>query len=315
MTKGSSTRGGGIYVNGADPTLEGNVITGNEATGSPASGGGVYLYDSESEVIDNEISGNEAGYGGDDDGNDGGGLTILYGAPLIQGNLILDNRAGDGGGIWIARSDALILHNLIDGNEASDAGVTDDNGYTLGGQGGGIDFQADTIDVVFTNNVVTNNVASTHGGGVAAIGYYVETDVAEPTISYNVIAFNSVSSGSYGGGLCVWGIGAPTVTGNILFQNDGTGLYSLDDNLSVTYNLANGNGSNFAGAISGASGANGNLESSPQFVSATDDGDGTNDDFRLKSGSAAADAADPADSDPDGSAADMGAYGGAYGAW
>ena len=44
------------------------------------------------------------------------------------------------------------------------------------------------------------------------------------------------------------------------------------------------------------------------------DGDWTNDDFSLKSSSPARDAGDPAILDPDGSASDLGAYGGSAGA-
>ena len=315
VTNGSATKGGGIYIEASDPRIEDNIITDNEVTGSPASGGGVYLYDSDAEISANEITDNVAGYGGDDDGNDGGGITILYGAPLVQGNVIASNLAGDGGGIWVARSDATILHNVIDSNEADDAGVTDDSGYTLTGQGGGVDFQADTDGVSFTNNIVTNNVAGSHGGGVAAIGYYVETDVAEPLIAYNTIAFNEVSSGSYGDGLCVWGVGSPTVTGNILYANGSTGLYSQYAYAVVEYNLSNGQSSDWAGALGNLDNSDGNLGSTPGFMGVSDDGDWTNDDFHLKSGSAAVDAGDPADSDADGTDADMGAYGGPDGAW
>ena len=88
-----------------------------------------------------------------------------------------------------------------------------------------------------------------------------------------------------------------------------------DADASVAYNLSWGHTEDWAGALVDLDGLHGNLSEDPDFVDASDDGDGTNDDMRLDSGSPAIDAADPATSDPDGSTADMGAYGGADGTW
>jgi parallel beta-helix repeat protein len=215
----------------------------------------------------------------------------------------------------VAHGEAVIRHNLIDGNRADDRGSTDDNGVTLTGQGGGVDFQTDTAGVSFTNNIVTNNAAGSHGGGVAAIGYYEAGAVAEPDILHNVIAFNTAGGSGYGDGLCVWGISAPKLSGNIVIGNGGTGIYVHDADDSVAYNLSWGHTEDWAGALVDLDGLHGNLSEDPDFVDASDDGDGTNDDMRLDSGSPAIDAADPATSDPDGSTADMGAYGGPNGSW
>ena len=315
ITGGQAARGGGIYVNGASPTLEGNRITGNAANQSPGLGGGLYLYESDATVTDNEFTSNDAGMGGGDDGNDGGGIAILYGAPWIEGNLVRLNKAGDGGGLWLVRTDATVLHNLIDGNQAEDAGTTDAKGNTLEGQGGGVAFQSDTDGVLFTNNVLTNNRASSHGGGIAATGYYTETDVASPEITFNTLAWNDVDSGGYGAGILVWGYSSPVISSNIVVDGSGHGIYAQYDYSTIEYNDVDGHSADYSGAIGDLTGVDGNLSSAPSFVAASDDGDGTNDDFGLKSGSVGADAGDPAETDGDGSRADMGAFGGAAGSW
>lgn len=315
VTGGVASRGAGIYVNGADPTLDDLFVHGNAATAGDNLGGGVYLYDSAGSLTNSVIQDNDAGVGGDDDGNDGGGLAILYGSPLVQFNQFLDNTAGDGGGIWVAHGSATIVNNLLDGNRAQDTGRTDDAGYLVGGQGGGVDFQTDTASVLFANNLVTNNTASTHGGGVAIIGFYAEDDVAEPTVAHNVVAWNAVDSGSYGGGLVVWGWSAPTLYNNVVWANDGVGVYMQFDYSDWSYNDVVSNGTDYAGAMADPTGTDGNLELTPGFASTSDDGDGTNDVFRLRSTSGLVDVGDPAVLDVDGSRSDVGAYGGEYGGW
>ena len=313
---GVAERGAGVYVDAASPTLQDLIVRDNQARGGANLGGGIYLDQSDATVQGCLIRGNSAGPGGADDGNDGGGIAILYGGPLIDSNRVLDNSAGDGGGIWIAHGQARLLHNLIDGNRAQDAGRVDASGYTVAGQGGGIDFQTDTVDVVMQNNLVTNNSADTHGGGIAIIGFYSDTDVSEPTLINNLVAFNSVDSGDYGAGIVVWGISAPVLTNNVLYDNQGVGLYTQYTNLSWTYNAAYSNdGGDYQGALADPAGTDGNLSEHLAFVGVSNDGDWTNDDFHPRKGSALVDAGDPVVLDVDGSRSDMGAYGGPNGSW
>ncbi len=315
VTGGSAERGGGVYVSGADPVLDDLIVRDNSASGGTNLGGGLYLYDSEATLSNSIVQGNNAGLGGDDDGNDGGGLAILYGAPLIQGNRFLDNTAGDGGGIWVAQASPIILHNLLDGNRAQDSGRTDDLGFTLEGQGGGIVFQTNTGGALFTNNLVTNNEASTHGGGVAIIGFYADTDVANPTVQNNVLAWNRVDAGDYGDGIVVWGWSAPTVRNNAIVGHGGVGAYMQYSYASWTYNNLFDNGSAYGGDPGDLTGTGGNIAVAPGFQSVSDDGDGTNDDFALRSSSGMVDVGDPAVLDGDGTRSDVGAYGGSEGGW
>jgi hypothetical protein len=318
VTGGSNDRGAGIVVMSTDsattcsPTIEGNIITGNTTTAGGI-GGGVLLYRSDSELIDNTISGNDACHGGSEDGCDGGGVDILYGAPSVSMNSIVDNTAGDGGGLWVAYSDALIVQNLIAGNQADDEGVTDDAGIFTAGQGGGVDLHTGTDGVQLTANVIADNTASTHGGGLSVYGYYDQG--TSPTITNNTIAHNTVTDAEYGAGVALWGVGSPTLINNAVTHNHGVGIYAQFDLASVRYGDVYGNAPAFAGAMADPTGTDGNLAVDPGFTASSDDSDWTNDDFHPASGSALIDAGSPHMSDADGSRSDVGAFGGAWGAW
>lgn len=304
VTNGGGDEGPGIRVRYAAPTIEGNVITGNVANVSPWLAGGIRVYEGDPAIIDNEITENDAGYGGPEDGADGGGINVRGGSPYIAGNLIADNTAGDGGGLWIAYTDGIIVNNLIAGNEAMD----DD--ATAGGQGGGINVQISGPTGPFiSGNVITDNTASMFGGGI--VTYEANDLYPSAQITNNTITFNQVTDTDYGAGVCQWRRTSPTLTNNIIAYNDGVGVYSENDmDGTYTYNLVYGNGTNYSG-LSG-SGA-GNLSADPLFAGVTNDADWTNDNFVLLAGSPAINAGTGTDSD--GSRADLGAYGGVYGGW
>ncbi|MDO9280679.1 MAG: MopE-related protein [Pseudomonadota bacterium] len=306
LTNGGGDEGPGIRVRYAAPTIEGNVITGNVANVSPWLAGGIRVYEGDAVIINNEITSNDAGYGGPENGSDGGGVNVRGGSPYIAGNVIADNTAGDGGGLWIAYTDAIIVNNLIAGNAAMD----DD--LTAGGQGGGINVQISGPTGPFiSGNIVTDNTASMYGGGI--VTYEANDLYPSAQITNNTITFNEVTDTDYGAGVLQWRRTTPTLTNNIIAYNNGVGVYSEDDvDDTYTYNLVYGNGTNYSG-LSG-SGA-GNLVADPLFTAVTNDADWTNDDFSLRSGSPAIDAGNPGDADPDGSRADLGAYGGVYGGW
>ncbi len=78
----------------------------------------------------------------------------------------------------------------------------------------------------------------------------------------------------------------------------------------LTYNDLWGNAAGaYGGGVSSVTGANGNLEDDPRFVAYSADGDPSNDDLTLASGSPCIDAGNPSWLDDDGSVSDMGAYG------
>ncbi|MBC7217454.1 MAG: PKD domain-containing protein [Candidatus Caldatribacterium sp.] len=96
------TFGGGIYIENASPTIEGNWIRGNTAS---IHGGGIYISGSSfPRIIGNRIEDNQAA--------NGGGIYVGEGSfPVIYGNIIFRNKAtgigtipGLGGGIFVQRN-------------------------------------------------------------------------------------------------------------------------------------------------------------------------------------------------------------------
>ncbi len=306
LQNGAADRGAGVYIEGASAVVRGNEIIDNSVT-NDGGGGGLFLLDAFAAVVDNRIEGNDACYGGPEEGCDGGGLAAIGGAPVIAGNLVLNNGAGDGGGMWLVRANALIYWNIIDGNLAYDTDATQ------AGQGGGVDIQIGASGLLFTNNVVTNNVASSHGGGVAV--YERSTAAGEATVTHNVIAYNEVTDTDNGAGLVVWQFTAPNVRNNLIAFNDGVGVWSNSTGV-FGYNLVYGNEVDWAGARGSLTGTGGNISADPRVVGVSDDGDWTDDDWAPGAGSPLIDAGDAAmAADPDGSRADIGAFGGVYGGW
>ncbi len=307
IQNGAASLGGGIRIEGADPVIGGNEIVDNGVVGD-GGGGGIGMLDAFPLIVNNIIQDNNACYGGPEEGCDGGGLNVRGGGPTIVDNLILDNSAGDGGGMWMVRSDANIYWNVFDSNQA------DDTDPDTAGQGGGVDIQIGSEGTLFTNNIVTNNVASTHGGGVAVFELSAAYGNAE--VSHNVIAYNSVVETTYGGGLLAWGSTAPIFHNNLVAWNDGGGIW-LNATADARYNLVYGNSTDWLGSQGSLTGVAGNISMTPGVAAASDDGDWTNDDWHPgSSGAAIVDAGDPGGaSDADGSRADIGAYGGVHSAW
>ncbi len=325
ITGGTGTLGGGINVAGAgvgqtsDLRIVDNHIVDNVATQCGQGcgfGGGIRLLHSNALVEGNLIEGNDADFGGPEDGSDGGGIAVVFGAPMIADNIIVDNSAGDGGGIWLAKSDATVVNNVVSGNVADDQGGAHDHDE---GQGGGINVQVGSAGLLVANNLVTDNEASAIGGGICVYEY--NAGFGNGQIANNTIAWNRIGAGGYGAGLAVWINTAPDVRNNVIAFNAGAGVYthatalanSYGTAVTYAYNGVHGNSPNWAAAVTAAAGSNANVD--PAFVSAPD-GDWTND-FHLAGGSAARDAGDPAAAwnDPDGRRNDLGCYGGPDGGW
>lgn len=217
ILEGFTISGGkiGVAISDAEPTVRGNIITGNQG------GGGIGCQTSSCRniwhplITDNLVQGNEAN-------PIGGGLTIFNCmVPEIVNNRIMNNTAhlGDGGGIYLGASapGAAITHNLIIGNHADDmgGGIFAAWGLPVGGSnyeiawnviqgnssssvaaagirsGGGI-FLGSTGAWVHHNTIVENRgycTAPEGGGGITLCGEI------NPLIEQNIIAFNNVGDG------------------------------------------------------------------------------------------------------------------------
>ena len=151
------------------------------------------------------------------------------------------------------------------------------------------------------NNLITNNVASTHGGGITI--FEQNADYGEAVVQNNVVAFNTVSESDYGGGIAVWQYTAPFVINNVVYRNSPSGMWVNDASYGadVAFNDVYDNGSDYAGDRGSLSGVRGNISTLPGFVGASDDGNVANDGFTLSASSALIDAGDIYVLDVDGS--------------
>ena len=86
---------------------------------------------------------------------------------------------------------------------------------------------------------------------------------------------------------------------------------------SGSYSDVYGNTTDEYSGITDPTGTSGNISSDPDFASITDDGDYTNDDWSLSTGSACINTGNSsaAYDDDDGTRNDMGAFGGPGGSW
>lgn len=159
IRNGKNYIGGGVDCHGG-PTIRYNIIKDNVADGfiiSDGLGGGIYCA-GDAVIKGNSIVGNVTQIA---TGNlvAGGGICVAYGgfSPIIEGNLVMDNKAlwgdyGYGGGIYAGDGDSLrIINNIIVGNEARD-------------YGGGICLSSPGTFIV-ENNTIYGNSAD-YGGGV-----------------------------------------------------------------------------------------------------------------------------------------------------
>ncbi len=271
-TFNSQYAGGGIYINGASPTISGNTIQNNSACsdgggigvsfGSPRiqgntiknniqsgcsggpGGGGISLVGAGSaRIIANKIQNNVWG-------SNGGGITLFAaGTPTIMNNIISNNSSsgGQGGGIWIVNdSDALIVQNLFYKNTAS--------------QGGGIYFlvPSGSPGPILVNNTIVGGTGATQGSAVWAGGFDNQVQFFN-NLLIGLSGQNAVEcDGSYSSQ-------PPTFTNNDAYSPGGTGLQ---------------------GTCASESNQNGNISADPLFVKPS-----TNK-YQLQSGSPAINAGD-----------------------
>jgi hypothetical protein len=163
--------GAGVHINGASPTVAGNVITANTACGS---GAGISIAFGSPTIRDNTITGNtkQAGCSGDS----GGGIYIrgAAGAQIIH-NTITNNTSDFGGGISLfAAGTPTLLNNTISNNSANT-------------EGGGIDI-VNQSDATIVQNVISSNTATNTGGGIYLL---TPSGTRGPLFVNNTLAGNS----------------------------------------------------------------------------------------------------------------------------
>jgi len=245
-------KGGGIYIDGSNPTISNSTIRDNFAI---YSGGGLYLNNSYATLIGNTIINNQAGQGGT---SNGGGLAIWYSNPTLTDNVISGNSVyiagsyttpyGYGGGLFLRSSDATFTGNLISDNHVNGSA----NSYA---RGGGLYLYYGSP--VFVNNSISGNSVENSSG---------------------------VYSYKEGGGIYTYNSN-PTFVNTILWNDAPEELFAADYGYISTYTIAY---SDIQGGQAGIVTSNsvnvnwetGNIDSDPLF----------NNDFTLQENSPAVDA-------------------------
>ena len=279
-----------VAIEGETLTISDLTITGGLGT----NGGGLLLLDGVVDLSDVWLDQNEALYGA--------GLYAEAAVLTLTDCRVTDNLATrQGGGLYVYDTETTLSRALVAGNQAVDS------------YGGGIyqRYNAITVD----NAIFTANQASYGGGIYAGSGssYDGSLDLAFVTATDNV--------SDNGGDFVRVYYADVTVTHSIIAfhdDNDAISDPSTSGTYSQTYTLLYDNSPDHLDGYSDPTGVDGNLDDDPDFTDVTDDGDWTNDDWTLLSSSPAIDAGDSSDTglfDVDGSAPDLGAYGGPGGDW
>ncbi|MBN1591684.1 MAG: DUF1565 domain-containing protein [Candidatus Coatesbacteria bacterium] len=177
-----------------DLLIEGLAITG-AAFDWVENGCGIYCNNSQLVIRDNIISGNE--------GRSGGGLLLIGGEPIVEGNIIALNSAErDGAGILCNGSDAQIFGNTIVYN-------------TLQGICGAAIYCNHCSPTIMDNLIVGNRGGTGgHGGGVCC------SDGSYPTIANNILIGNEASRA--GGAIFCFGNSEPDIYNNTILDNSAT---------------------------------------------------------------------------------------------
>ena len=232
-----------------------------------------------------------------------------------SGTPVLVNWLGRGGGLYTEGGTVVVENCLFEGNEAARGGAV---------------YAADTLFVEQTR--FWENSATELGGavavddGIVTIENSIFVDNVAPdaasvhandsTLLLSHLTVYDDFSAQYDGALVVvenvrglWSnliLSAATPTGIVV--NDEVSVVGLEgvlfDRLDTAYD-AYFRSLRVSGELSGLD---------PRFINASSDGDPSNDDLRLQADSPAVDAG-TSGRDPDGSAPDLGAYGGPLGAW
>ncbi|MEZ4439746.1 MAG: right-handed parallel beta-helix repeat-containing protein [Polyangiaceae bacterium] len=306
--------GGGIYVDGGNPTLAHNVIENNSLSDAAEStGGGIRVINGGATITRNHIRHNVAALGG--------GVAASEGTVVLDHNTVSDNDGlGDhGAGLYLA-GNVTVAGNLVSGNETGQVA-----GYGWGG--GMVVFGEGTVAQI-SGNFFTGNRAPQLGGAI-----YID-DGAVATLTGDLVVGNHTDGdGSRPCGAAIYvdgtaeGVGSTatfinaTIADNDCDQpNEGSAIFveagsSLVLRNSILWGHANadeiavdGTSSMTASYCLGASllSGTGNLSEDPLFVGAGD--------YHLQATSPGVDAGDPSDAfdrepEPNGGRINLGAFG------
>jgi hypothetical protein len=243
----AGSEGGGIFVNGAAPTIRGNIIEGNLA----CNGNGIAVAFGSPAVVDNQIRDNHrVGCSG----GTGGGGVLLRGAgqARLEGNTITANSTGAaGGGVsMFAAGTPQIVDNVITAN-------------TAWSDGGGLRL-VNVSDAIITQNLVSDNVAGQKGGGIA---WLVPSGGIGPRLTNNTIVANTAPDGA-----AIYADGfqdGARLTNNVIVAASGTAMvcgttYGKGTPTFSANDIWSASGRPFSGACTDPIGSDGNISADPK---------------------------------------------------
>ena len=299
-----SEDGAGVACLAGDVTLSDSQVLDNTAN---LAGGGLFLEDCAALLSEVELAGNDA--------LAGGGVAAFGTSSLswLGGAATANTATLEGGALSVEGADAALESVDFSANEARWGAAA-----FLGGGG------AMELSLVRA----WANEASVSGGALfldsAALVHNSIFDANEapwggaifvqggaPALSYNHLLSNHADGGgaavfvqwadgvSIQNSVVAWSTGSAAIEAG----SGATALLAWNDVYGTPAGL-------YGGILSDPTGVDGNLSEAPELLSYSHDGDATNDDLHPGPSSPLRDAGDPADSDPDGSRADIGALGG-----
>jgi hypothetical protein len=306
ITGGEAEDGAGVYIDGASPMLVDLIIDGNTCEAEVCYGTGLYVSGGDPVVLQVDISNNS--FDATDESR-GVGAFFEDGAADIQGMRVSGNTTTTSGGIYGGAVSLLDADNTSIRNLE----ITDNHIETSSRVNGGALYAYSTDGLSLTNLVIAGN--TTTGNGVAGAGIYVNRGSA--WLANAVVHGNeSISSGEgYGAGIL--NTGTLTATNVSITENleSGTGSTTSSAGFSSfgteTLSHCNVYGNDIAdwSGTTDPTGTNGNISVAADFVDVSSS-DPLDWDLRLAASSALIDAGDTGLLDPDGTASDIGAWGG-----
>ncbi len=270
ITGGDASSGGGIWIDGASPTVRNNTIDSNQAC---SEGGGIAVAFASPRIENNHITDNHQANGCS--GGVGGGGIALRGAGSAEviGNTIVGNSFGAGGGISLfAAGTPTLAGNRLEGNAGSFGA-------------GGIDI-VNVSDALIVQNVLTDNTTSGPDAG-DGFDWLVPSSGRGPILLVNTIVDN--------GQLEIFANGfdedAELVDNIVRAASGGTGIEcgdftALEQPVLRFNNVFAPGGAAYAGICDDPTGRDGNLSADPLFL------DLATADFRLRAGSPSIDVGD-----------------------
>jgi len=311
VTGGFASEGGGLKaLDNSFVSVLDMVFVGNDCAAA-GSGGAIAFFSAEFEVVDSVFEGNDCGWGGADAGNDGGAISSEASLGLIQGNLFDGNTAGDASDLFVRNSAGPVV---IVQNSFLDGSTADSSSEPSEWMGGAV--------LIGSNHVLlANNLFGGHSAAEGSSGLFVAWASSFTEVVNNLFIYGaSPDGGAIQFGQSVQFYSPAVVINNIVVENVGWGVYSgyagQPSGLSHNDVWNNSLGLYMSTAILQPPPLY-SLSVDPSFVAASDDGDWSNDDFTLSSGSWCIDMGrySPVWLDDNGTVADLGIFGGPYAGW